>query len=130
MKTKRWKFALSLLVSLMLFAVLPWGGVLLPGDGLGLAYGFYIYLPGLVVLPIVFGIILGRQAGRWDAKKIDLMLWAVGLFLLHLGAYCLPQVLWCLTSGTDLWYAFDLFYLLSAVGLGTVFFAASLLTRT
>lgn len=127
MKTKRWKFALSLLVSLMLFAVLPWGRFL-PDYGLG--YFFYIMLPGMALLPIVFGILLGRQAGRWNAKKIDLMLWAVGLFLLHLGAYCLPQVLWCLTSGTDLWYAFDLFYLLSAVGLGTVFFAASLLTRT
>lgn len=127
MKTKRWKFALSLLVSLMLFAVLPWGRFL-PDYGLG--YFFYIMLPGMALLPIVFGILLGRQAGRWNAKKIDLMLWAVGLFLLHLGAYCLPQVLWCLTSGTDLWYAFDQFYLLSAVGLGTVFFAASLLTRT
>lgn len=127
MKTKCWKFALSLLVSLMLFAVLPWGRFL-PDYGLG--YYFYIMLPGMALLPIVFGILLGRQAGRWNAKKIDLMLWAVGLFLLHLGAYCLPQVLWCLTSGTDLWYAFDLFYLLSAVGLGTVFFAASLLTRT
>lgn len=127
MKTKRWKFALSLLVSLMLFAVLPWGRFL-PDYGLG--YFFYIMLPGMALLPIVFGILLGRQAGRWNAKKIDLMLWAVGLFLLHLGAYCLPQVLWCLTSGTDLWYAFDLFYLLSAVGLGAVFFAASLLTRT
>lgn len=127
MKTKRWKFALSLLVSLMLFAVLPWGRFL-PDYGLG--YFFYIMLPGMALLPIVFGILLGRQAGRWDAKKIDLMLWAVGLFLLHLGAYCLPQVLWCLISGTDLWYAFDLFYLLSAVGLGAVFFAASLLTRT
>ena len=127
MKIKCWKFALSLLVSLMLFAVLPWGRFL-PDYGLG--YFFYIMLPGMALLPIVFGILLGRQAGRWNAKKIDLMLWAVGLFLLHLGAYCLPQVLWCLTSGTDLWYAFDLFYLLSAVGLGAVFFASSLLTRT
>lgn len=89
---------------------------------------FYIMLPGMVLLPIVFGIILGRQAGRWEMEKVNILLWALLLSLLHWMAYCLPQVLWCLTNGTDLWYAFDLFYLLSAVGLGAVFFAAALLT--
>ena len=49
-------------------------------------------------------------------EKVNILLWALLLSLLHWMAYCLPQVLWCLTSGTDLWYAFDLFYLLSAVG--------------
>ncbi len=125
MKTQRWKFAISLLVSLVLFAALPWGRFL-PDYGLG--YFFYIMLPGMVLLPIVFGIILGRQAGRWEMEKVNILLWALLLSLLHWMAYCLPQVLWCLTSGTDLWYAFDLFYLLSAVGLGAVFFAAALLT--
>ena len=123
-------FSAVLLISLAVFAFLPLTGYLFSDDGLTLAYGFYVYIPGLIALPVIFGIVLGRTAcGEKKARITALAVRAAILSLLHMAALCIPLTVLFAINGIDISYAFHLFHLLSALEFGIVFFVAALIIR-